>query len=49
MLRFLPDPERVRYRQLEQQAQEIRHNYAGLNEHLAPCWSTTWRASSASC
>ena len=32
MLRFLPDPERIRYRQLEQQAQEIRQNYAGLNE-----------------
>lgn len=32
MLRFLPDPERVRYRQLQQQAQEIRQNYAGLNE-----------------
>jgi hypothetical protein len=32
MLRFLPDPERIRYRQLEQQAQEIRQNYRGLNE-----------------
>jgi hypothetical protein len=32
MLRFLPDQERIRYRQLEQQAQEIRQNYAGLNE-----------------
>ena len=32
MLRFLPDPERIRYRQLEQQAQEIRHNYAGLDD-----------------
>jgi hypothetical protein len=32
MLRFLPDQERVRYRQLEQQAQEIRQNYAALNE-----------------
>lgn len=31
MLRFLPDPERVRYRQLEHQAQEIRNNYAGLD------------------
>lgn len=32
MLRFLPDQERIRYRQLEQQAQEIRQNYASLNE-----------------
>lgn len=32
MLRFLSDHERARYRQLEQQAQEIRQNYAGLNE-----------------
>jgi uncharacterized protein (DUF1778 family) len=31
MLRYLPDPERVRYRQLEHQAQEIRNNYAGLD------------------
>lgn len=31
MLRFLPDPERVRYRQLDHQAQEIRNNYAGLD------------------
>ena len=31
MLRFLADPERVRYRQLEHQAQEIRNNYAGLD------------------
>ena len=31
MLRFLADVERVRYRQLEHQAQEIRNNYAGLD------------------
>ena len=31
MLRFLPDAERVRYRQLEHQAQEIRTNYSGLD------------------
>jgi hypothetical protein len=31
MLRFLADSERVRYRQLEHQAQEIRNNYAGLD------------------
>jgi hypothetical protein len=31
MLRFLADEERVRYRQLEHQGQEIRNNYAGLD------------------
>lgn len=31
MLRYLPDPERVRYKQLEHQGHEIRNNYAGLD------------------
>jgi hypothetical protein len=31
MMRLLPDQERVRYRQLEHQTQEIRNNYAGLD------------------
>jgi hypothetical protein len=31
IFRALPDPERTRYRQLEQLAHEIRHNYQGLD------------------
>ena len=31
IFRSLPDPERVRYRQLEHLAHEIRHNYQGLD------------------